>query len=275
MLSASAVPRATRGIPFGDPIAQELLGDDPVESSLGVFVGSTSALGFSLAPVIGGAAQGSAIPGVGTTVGAVIGVVTSLASSLFRSGGGAPSDPLEHLTDQIPPDAINAYKGADGWWYDRGDNHRLSHEEASQKQHAVGAACIGAHVGSGGWWYDNATGQQLSHAEAWARYQQLVSHGGVYGAVGATPTDGTGMSPFPPDQVPLTPKPPTPPSFWPSIPSPEPLPRGPDGSGTPKPPVLTGGGAGMFGNISPTMMLVIGGGVLLALVASGKRGGTR
>lgn len=266
MLSAAFASPATR-VPFADPIAQELLGEEPTAPALGVFV-RPDQFGFSTSTVGGaaaaGASAGSIIPGVGTTVGAVIGTVVSLAGSLFARGGGQPSDPLEHLTDQIPPEAINAHVGEGGWWYDNTDGHQLSHEEAAQKQHAVGAASINAHVGAGGWWYDNNTGQQLSHADAWSRYQQLVAHGGLYGE----PLDMGGGTP----PITFTPAPPvnTPPTLQPTSPGSPTIPwfsPAPPPTLTPHPTSPTLATAGFT---SPTM-LALAAAAVVAVIAMGRK----
>jgi hypothetical protein len=121
------------------------------------------------------AAIAAAVPGI-------ISTVASIGSSLARLfGSGPPSDPLEKVTDEVPPERISAHIGEGGWWYDNGDNHQLTQEEASARQHAVIAAMVHARVGSDGWWYDLVDGHKLSHAEAWSRYQALGGGAGYTG----------------------------------------------------------------------------------------------
>jgi hypothetical protein len=150
----------------------------------------------------------------------------------------AATDPVSAVWKAIPADAVNARVGADGWWYDLADGHRLEHEEAALRQQQLVAGTIGASVGTGGWWVDNADGHQLSHAEAYQRYQQL--HAGQ--TVGGTPiaTNSTPWAPSPTGPIPF--------------------------STTGKKPTTAVAG------ISPTTLLVLGGVGVVLLAMSGRRG---
>lgn len=141
-----------------------------------------SGLGLDVGAIVKSGASGATVGSAGGPIGSVVSAVVSIAANVLGQLGRKvqPSDPLEAITDKIPPSAINASVGADGWWYDNDDNHKLSHQEASIRQHQVGAAAIGASVGNDGWWYDNADNHKLTHAEAWERYQTLVRSGGNY-----------------------------------------------------------------------------------------------
>ena len=170
MLSAARVqPRSIAAIPYGDPIAQELLGDAPGDSSLGVFVSPRAeqrglgGLGFAWASII------KAVPMV----------VSAIRSITDRNGGSTASDPISAVWQKIPPSAINARVGSDGWWYDLTTGAQLSHEDAALLQQNIVAATIHAHVGPDGWWVDDTTGATLDHQAVWNRYQELSKTGTI------------------------------------------------------------------------------------------------
>ena len=175
MLNAAVVPQSVARIPYGDPVAQELLGDEPGASSLGVFV-QPRAQGLGFWAVAAKWAV-KALP-----------YVTSAIRSLH--GGGAVDDPISAVWKALGASAVNARVGPDGYWYDLTTGAKLSSEEADDRREDVVAATIHAHVGADGWWVDNTTGQTLTHGDVWKRYQQLSATGAVLGPGGASGTGG-------------------------------------------------------------------------------------
>lgn len=167
MLSAARVqPRSIAAIPYGDPIAQELLGDQAGDSSLGVFVAPSAerrGLGFAFS-----------IPAILKAVPTVVGFIRQVSG-----GGSATSDPIAAVWQAVPPSAINAREGTGGYWYDLATGSELSHEEAAERQQNLVAAMIHAHVGPQGWWVDDTTGETLDHDAVWARYQTLGGTGTI------------------------------------------------------------------------------------------------
>ena len=144
---------------YRDPYASEALAHLTAgRSALGEFVQPSPGLGFFGVTVAG---ITKALP-----------FIRAAVQSISRSGD-TQTDPISAIWRALPAEAINAYVGSDGWWYDRSDNHKLSHDEAARRQQAITAASIGATVGAGGWWVAE-NGSQLSHADAWAAYQRLA-----------------------------------------------------------------------------------------------------
>lgn len=225
-------------IPHLDPVAMDLL-DTPDAGGrmgdLGVLV-APSQLGFTV-PVVG----------VDTDD---ISDIWGAATQIF--GGGGVTDYRRMMLDLIPPDAINARVGADGWWYDKGDGHKLSHEEAEAKQNAYAARVIGAQIGADGWFYLN--GQKLSSQQAYELFTNPGS--GLPGTVITTPLVGqppatTGYQPYVPS--------------WGGTPSPAPSGTTPT-SPRVSPPVMMPGTTGIAG-LSPTMLaFIVGGAVLLTMM---------
>lgn len=165
---------------YADPVAMQLLDgayNPPSLGNLGAFV---EARGLGFAFTAAGVAKAAPI---------VIDTITRLF-------GSHPSEdvtnPIHAIVDALPPEAVNARKGSDGWWYDLADGHRLTHEEADARKNQVVAETIGCHVGPDGWWYDNETGQQVSHQDAWLRYQRYLNPSA------APVTSGTPFSPIHP-----------------------------------------------------------------------------
>ena len=161
-----------------------------------------------------------------------------------KAKGAAVSDPVSAVWQALPASAVNARVGSDGWWYDLSDGHQLSHAEAAQRQQQVVAASIYATVGANGWWLDTTDGHQLSHAEAWTRYQYLESGRDPRTAprtADSTTSGGTYQPPY---------------TGQPNL---------------PYTPYVAPSQAGMFGNLSPTMLVVIAAGVLGAVLVAKRR----
>lgn len=174
-------------------------------------------------------------------------------------GGGA--NPLEAITDKVPPSAINAFVGPDGYWYDNATRNRLSHEEASRRQHAYMAALIGATVQSDGYWRRN--GQVLTHAQAYQLYQQITS-GTANTGTPNPPVQNAQGNPSPSYPVTYTPAPPPTATYPVNYPGPQ-YPGAPVGMPGASPVQSAG-----FGVSSKT--LLIGGAAALALVLLARRG---
>lgn len=203
---------------YADPVAMELLNGVDFSGgigSLGAFVESDQ-LGF----VAEGIMLAKSAP-----------IVIDTIKRLF---GGAPpesvTNPISTIVEALPAEAIHARQGADGYWYDLTDGHKLTHDEATRRKNDVVAAVIGATVGTDGWWYD-ASGRQLSHGDAWALYQRHLNP--------------TGVSPVP---IPFSPIYPTP--------------------GTPI--TRTGAAPKIAGMSGTTMLLVVGAAVALTLMSRKK-----
>jgi hypothetical protein len=217
-------------IPYSDPIAMDLYGGADgraVLSGLGLFPDRGTQLGiFGIDDVV----IAAAIPAI---------------TNLIRGASSRPGlqDPVAAVWQGLGAEQINAYVGPDGWWYDNDDQHRLSHEEAAQRQQAIVAASIGARVDpSSGWWMDDQDGHQLSHAEAWSRYQELEA---------GQPISRTPV-----------------PEYRPGAPS---FPTTPIG----KPRVQQGGMLAGLGTVSTPTLLLIGGAVVVAALLLGGRKAAR
>ena len=251
---------APSSVPFADPIAMNLLADSD---------GSGEGLGVMNAPQLG-----FTIPLIGVDTDDVGDAFDLLGSARSWFGGGSGGDSLEAITDSLPPSAIGAYEGNDGWWYDNVTNQKLSHEEASKRQHQVMAAYIGATVGADGYWYIN--GRKLSHTEAYNLYLQKSS--GVSStstpAMPAVPMPGTGGTNT--GIVPFNPVPqPTGTSWWPgtSFPptSPGQLPTNPQPNHPAISPSVPLAGAPLLGGLSPTMLLGVGAAALVVVMLAGRK----
>lgn len=163
---------------------------------------------------------------------AVPGIVDSIRKLFGAAKPMTDADRIMAVWKAVPADAIGTHVGADGWWYDNIDGHQLGYDEADKRKSQVVAATIGSYVGADGWWYDNADNHRLTPAEAWQRHVQLAQ-----------------LAPTPSGQT------------W-----------QPSTSTTYRPPVTGQPGttaplqASVFGNISPTM-LVIGAAVLVGVLA--------
>ena len=191
---ASAHPsEQLRDVPHIDPVAMDLLESAPAsDGALGVF--NDNGLG-----VIQFAAVAKAVP---------------IIVDLFRRfGGGRTStgDIAQAIWKNLPASAVNARVGPDGYWYDLTDGHRLSHEEAAERQKRVVADAIGAVIGSDGWWYDPDTNVRLSYQDTIDRFNALSQGGGLpVGAPGGpsvpapapgTTTWGGGAAPYQPGET--------------------------------------------------------------------------
>lgn len=167
-------------------------------------------------------------------------------------GDGEGANPLEAITDKVPPSAINAFVGPDGYWYDNTTRNRLSHEEASRRQHAYMAALIGATVQADGYWRRN--GQVLTHAQAYQLYQQITS-GTANTGTPNPPVNATG-NPSPSYPVTYTPAPPPTPTYPVNYPGPQ-YPGAPVGTPGAAPRDTTG-----YADLARRNMPLIVGGVL-------------
>ena len=236
-------------VPYADPVAMDLLADHTEGGEgLGVMY-NPSQLGFTV-PLIG----------VDTDD---IGDIWSGVTSIFGGGGGSGGDPLEAITDSLPPSAIGAYEGNDGWWYDNITNRRLTHEEASKRQHQVMASYIGATVGPDGFWY--LGNRKLSHTESYNLYLQKSSAGTDPSVPALPPLPMPGSGGTSPGIVPFQPAPQ-------AYPPPPQMPG--TGTGWVRPdhpgisPPVAMPAAPLFSGLSPTLLIGVGAAALLvALMA--------
>lgn len=198
-----------------------------------------------------------------------------------KNSSAAIADPVAAVWQALPASAIGAHVGSDGWWYDNADGHKLSHEEAAQRQQQVTAATINARVGANGWWLDMTDGHQLSHAEAWQRYEALMNGTPMPGGPSSSPpiNPNTGQPyTFPTTQVPQpTGEQPTgwqpffPPVYQPPImytPATPPY-RPTQPTNTPPYRPTTPRATSPFALAGVSTPMLIGGALLLAVVASG------
>ena len=247
---------APSSVPYADPVAMELLAENGT---------GADGLGVMNAPGLG------VVPAVIVTAAKAAPYVVSIVRNIVGGGSQPLVDPIRDIWSELPPAAINAREGADGWWYDLSDGHRLSHDEAAKKQQQATAATIGATVGSDGWWY-GADGHRISHDEAWQLYSQLAS-GGSPSAATPMPGSGgsnTGIVPFQPapqTYVPWGPGTPAPsPGATPSYPPTFPQPSHP--AITPSVPMA---GTPLLGGVSPTMLIGVGAAVLVVAMLAGRK----
>lgn len=224
-------------VAYADPVAMTLLADRPSSShvsGIGLFPSQGTQLGRM--------SGGLGIFGIDDAI--IASAIPSIVSAIggVKAKGAAVSDPVSAVWQALPASAVNAHVGSDGWWYDNTDGHQLSHTEAALRQQQVTAASISATVTPSGWWADSVDGHQLTHAEAWGRYQALQA-GQDPRSAGAT-TAGTPMVGG---------------VAYPSYPN------------ITARPYVAPQQAGMFGNLSPTMLLIVAAGVIGAVVMAKRR----
>lgn len=204
---------------------------------------------------------------------AIPAILTLIAEQQSAGGTSVIRDAAGYVWQHLPPEAIYSRRGNDGWWYDLGDSHRLSIDEADRRKVFVVSSVINSHRGSDGWWYDNRTGDRLSYQDAWDR---LVTFLGT--RTGQAPT----LSPPMPAPVPSTPRStttaPAPVAY---VPPPVPevttmVPGTPQGS-APRSPAPTAPhgevptGPALAGGISVTTLAIAGAALLGALVLFRRR----
>lgn len=133
-------------------------------------------LGDWLSDAIGGAgtgaATGSAVPGIGTAIGGIAGAVSGLLKGI---GGGGTPDQMKAIWSAVPASVIRI-SGGHGQWTDTLTGEQMGDAGTDLRKSAVVASALGMFNDAKNWWYDDATGQYVSGAQALAKWQSYFGN---------------------------------------------------------------------------------------------------